>query len=391
MVIPAEATIQATFGPFVTGIMLQMMLMGVIVIQTYDYYRVFVNDPLRYKLLVLVLGAISSLQCTMDYCQLYRCTVTFYGNFDKFDDTDWTLWWEIAVTAILGSISQAFFLDRCWNATKSRIVVIIGTMGILCSLGSGIASTIEFQRIKRLSLVPNIPGPILTWLISSAVIDLGVAVVLVWNLANRKTRFKKTETVVSRIVRLTFTTSSLTATIAVINVILYLGLPGKAYHLLPQLSMGKLYVISTMVTLASRTELREILGANDHTSYMDSHSGQKGELATMTRGQSQSQTGSRNIKVIQSNNSHAIQVHTHTITYTHEGDSGLVDDTKRGEDFTDLEEQASDIELENMRGRKHGGEGFPPSLQTNNSTTTSIAEPVHAKDPTFTRLGETHH
>ncbi|KAG8864433.1 hypothetical protein FRB97_005036, partial [Tulasnella sp. 331] len=88
MVIPAEATIQATFGPFVTGIMLQMMLMGVIVIQTYDYYRVFVNDPLRYKLLVLVLGAISSLQCTMDYCQLYRCTVIFYGNFDKFDDTD---------------------------------------------------------------------------------------------------------------------------------------------------------------------------------------------------------------------------------------------------------------------------------------------------------------
>lgn len=110
----------------------------------------------------------------------------------------------------------------------------------------------------------------------------------------------------------------------------YLGLPGKAYHLLPQsefhISSPSIsspltfhirptlqcrwvncehktqnranlpdvhhtdptfpslyysrYVISTMVTLASRSELREMLGADDHTSYIED-SGQKVELATI--------------------------------------------------------------------------------------------------------------
>lgn len=46
MAIPPEALIQATFGPFVTGIMLQMLLMGVITIQVYDYYvRSFETSP----------------------------------------------------------------------------------------------------------------------------------------------------------------------------------------------------------------------------------------------------------------------------------------------------------------------------------------------------------
>ncbi|KAG9033008.1 hypothetical protein FRB95_000670 [Tulasnella sp. JGI-2019a] len=387
IVIPPEEIIAATFGPFVTGIMLQMMLMGVIVVQVYDYYRVFGNDPPSYKIVVGMLFGVTILQATMDYTQLYRCAVIFYGNFDKFDDTDWTLWWEIAVTAIIGSICQAFFLERCWNATKSMIAVGVGAIGILLSLASGIASTIEFQHIRRLSLVPGIPGPILTWLISTAVVDLGIAIVLMWSLTSRKTKFRKTETIVSRIVRLTFTTSSLTATIAVVNVVLYLGLPGKAYHLLPQLSMGKLYVISTMVTLSSRQELREIMQTNDHASYADSGSNNKLGGATTNRGR---RTSLSHTKVVNggltSNN--GIQVRTHTVTYTHDdhdGEAALAVDDKRGQDFVDLEEQSqSDMELDRMDRVPKSNVQLP---QETRGTDASMDQSVRGKAPTFTRLG----
>ncbi|KAG8891149.1 hypothetical protein FRB99_003824 [Tulasnella sp. 403] len=78
---------------------------------------------------------------------------------------------------------------------------------------------------------------------------------------------------VGRIIRLTFQTSALTATIAVINVILYMGLPGQAYHLLPQLIMGKIYVISVMVTLSARSELREIYENTGGATYMETRHG----------------------------------------------------------------------------------------------------------------------
>ncbi|KAG9019136.1 hypothetical protein FRB90_006204, partial [Tulasnella sp. 427] len=232
-----------------------------------DYYRAFTKDSLFYKCLVGLLFAVTVLQCTMDFKILYRCTVEFYGNFDKFDDTDWTLWWEIAVTAIIGAMSQSFFLERCWGATKSWIVLIVGGAGILTSLASGIASTIMFQNIQRLSRVPEIPGPILVFLIGTAVVDLGIAAVLVWSITRVKSKFRKTETIIGRIIRITFQTSALTATIAVLNVVLYLTLPGEAYHLLPQLIMGKIYVISVMVTLSARSAIREILEQSAGTSY----------------------------------------------------------------------------------------------------------------------------
>ncbi|KAG9040963.1 hypothetical protein FS837_012907, partial [Tulasnella sp. UAMH 9824] len=243
---PPLSVIEATFGPFVTGIMMQQLFMGVIVVQVYDYYRVFTKDSTFYKSLVATMLGVTILQATMD------------------------LWWEIAVTALIGSIAQSFFLERCWSATKSYIVLGIGAAGILTSLGAGIASTIKFQMIKRLSLVPNIPEPILVFLIGTAVVDLYIAIVLIWSITRVKSRFRKTETIIARIIRLTFQTSALTATIAVLNVILYLALPGEAYHLLPQMIMGKMqvhYVISVMVTLSARTGMREIMEGNAGTTY----------------------------------------------------------------------------------------------------------------------------
>ncbi|KAG8916767.1 hypothetical protein FRC01_002881 [Tulasnella sp. 417] len=263
---PPLEIIEATFGPFVTGIMMQQLLMGVVVVQVYDYYRVFTKDSTFYKSLVALMLAVTILQASMDFATLYRCTVTFYGNFDKFDDTDWSLWWEIAVTALIGSIAQSFFLERCWSATKSYIVLALGAAGILTSLGAGIASTIKFQMIKRLSLVPNIPEPILVFLIGTAVVDLYIAVVLVWSITRVKSRFRKTETLIARIIRLTFQTSALTATIAVLNVVLVLSRSSRrSLPSSPTDDHG--YVISVMVTLSARTGMREIMEQNAGTTY----------------------------------------------------------------------------------------------------------------------------
>ncbi|KZW01106.1 hypothetical protein EXIGLDRAFT_719492 [Exidia glandulosa HHB12029] len=267
---PPEEVIVMTWGPYVTGIMLQQLFMGVFVVQLYDYFRMFQKDPLYIKGLVAALATATTLQAIMDYLTLYRCAVRFYGDFDKFDDTDWSLWWEIAMTAIIGTIAQSFFLTRCWSAVKSKIIVVVGGAAIITSLIAGIDSTVQFQNIRRLSLVPNIPVPITLWLSATAVIDVGIAVVLVVALIRMKTPFRKTEAIITKMIRVTMETSSLTAATAVVNLVLYLALPGEAYHLLPQLVMGKFYAISVMVTLASRKELRDIIEQAEYASYITS-------------------------------------------------------------------------------------------------------------------------
>ncbi|KAF8756422.1 hypothetical protein RHS01_04468 [Rhizoctonia solani] len=258
------------FGPFVTGIMMQQLFLGVFCVQVYDYWRIFPTDTTFNRAVVASLTIMTLLQGVMDYINLYRNAVTYYGDFLMFDSQDWSLFWEIGVTAILGSIAQVFFLERAYSvssslntidqsnesppttqATKSKIVlVVVGTI-IAVSLGFGIASSVEFQRIVRLSLVPSIPVPIIGWLTLTAVLDVLISAILIYTLLRVRTPFRKTEAVITKIIRVTMETSSVTASIAVINLVLYLALPGQAYHLLPQLIMGKMYAISVMVTLSS--------------------------------------------------------------------------------------------------------------------------------------------
>jgi hypothetical protein len=46
---PPESVITATFGPFVTGIVLQTLFLGVFLTQVYDYFRIFPKDSYYYK------------------------------------------------------------------------------------------------------------------------------------------------------------------------------------------------------------------------------------------------------------------------------------------------------------------------------------------------------
>ncbi|KAF8608240.1 hypothetical protein BDV93DRAFT_434373 [Ceratobasidium sp. AG-I] len=271
-IIPA-AVLTATFGPYVTGIMMQQLFLGVFCVQVYDYWRIFQKDTMFNRITVIVLTMLTILQGVMDYVNLYRNAVTHYGDFSKFDEEDWSLWWEIGVTAMIGTVAQVFFLERCFSATKNKIVLIVVGAAIATSLGFGIASSIEFQRIVSLSLVPEIPIPIIGWLTATAVLDVAISGILIYALMRVKTPFRKTEAVITKIIRVTMETSSITASIAVINLVLYLALPGLAYHLLPQLIMGKMYAISIMVTLSSRKDLQDIMSSPPTTSYYESTRG----------------------------------------------------------------------------------------------------------------------
>ncbi|KDQ14407.1 hypothetical protein BOTBODRAFT_174886 [Botryobasidium botryosum FD-172 SS1] len=240
---PATPDVVPTFGPYLVGMSLQFIFMGLIAKQVYDYYTTFTRDVVFKKAIVGALAVTTVFQTTMDFINLYRCTVTGYGNLLAFDLQNWSLWGEIVVTAIAGSIAQTFFLERCWKVTRSMAVVAGGAALILLSLGAGLASTIKFAQIERLSLVPSIPIPIIMWLSVTALIDVILSAILVASFV-KKNQFQ--------FIPLTIETGSLTACIAVINLILYLALPGLAWHLIPQLVMGKMYAMSVMVTVTSR-------------------------------------------------------------------------------------------------------------------------------------------
>ncbi|TRM61698.1 hypothetical protein BD626DRAFT_548877 [Schizophyllum amplum] len=270
---PAQAIINTTYGALVTGIWMQQLLLGYILAQMIDYYRrYYKTDGGFNKFVVTSLLVLNIFVGGTDFHVLYRCTVLHYGDYEFFDLQDWTMSTEPGWTAVIGLISQLFFLNRCQNIVRSKIVTgvfsCVSGSGyysclrlianvlmpvVLFSLGSGLAVSGSFIVNKRFSLLGKFTTPIILWLTSTASADIAIAVVL--------------HGIITRLVTLSMETSTTTALVALLNLVLYLPLQDTAYHLLPQFSMCRVYTITVLATLLGRDKQRRILESAEHASF----------------------------------------------------------------------------------------------------------------------------
>jgi len=90
-----------------------------------------------------------------------------------------------------------------------------------------------------------------------AVADILIAVTMTYLLLKaRENTHAMSHTIVTRIVRLTVQSNSLTAGMALLSLILYLGIPNEPYFTAPTLILGKLYSNTLLATFNHRIFLR---------------------------------------------------------------------------------------------------------------------------------------
>ncbi|KAE9398275.1 hypothetical protein BT96DRAFT_859329 [Gymnopus androsaceus JB14] len=261
---PPQEVIATTFGPLVSGIWMQQLLLGFILAQMVDYYRYhFQTDSIFNKTVVTLLLVLNLLLGGTDFHVLYRASVLFYGQYEFFNLQEWTMWLEPGWTAIVGFLAQLFFLVRCQRIVQSKFITAILTLLVLFSVGAGLAVSGSFVKDKTFSSLSEFKTPIILWLVSTSVADVSIASVLITHLLRSRTHFQKTNTVITRMVITSMETSAMTGIVATLNLVLFLPLQQTAYHLLPQFSMSRVYTITVMVTLLARTENRNIM--NDKT------------------------------------------------------------------------------------------------------------------------------
>ncbi|KAJ7151362.1 hypothetical protein C8R43DRAFT_1067569 [Mycena crocata] len=258
---PPQSVISSTIGPMVIGILVQSLLFGIILHQGARYFEEFnTRDSPGYRYFVWLLLFLNTFEFVLDCHVIYRTLSTHFGQYEFFDHQTWTMWSEPGVTALIGCLSQAFFIDRCWHVThKSRPVLVFLAFLLCLSFGSGLAVSVSFFKVKLFSKLALIPIPISFWLIATAVTDAAIAAILSVELLRNSSSFNRTRAVVTKIIRLSIETSAITAFTAIVNLILYFALPMTAFHLIPQFSICRVYTITVLVTLLGRDDLRKAL------------------------------------------------------------------------------------------------------------------------------------
>ncbi|KAH6906845.1 hypothetical protein BKA70DRAFT_399480 [Coprinopsis sp. MPI-PUGE-AT-0042] len=252
MVNPAEFV----HGYALTGLMLNVLLLGIMVTQVYTYYTTYKKDAIWIRVFVGYLFIADIVNTVFCYVGIYRTLIQHFGDFEKLFTVDWLFATEPATTAIIASSVQLFFAWRVHILTQrwkhvSPVLVGLVTLTSLTSGVAGIITAWEICRYPNFDSAQKHRAGVCTWLAATAVCDALITMILVTALHKQKTGFKRTDLVVDRVIKLIMHTGLLTMVVAILDLAFLLISP-SGLHLLFNYPLSKLYTTSMMSSLNFR-------------------------------------------------------------------------------------------------------------------------------------------
>ncbi|KAF8491762.1 hypothetical protein JB92DRAFT_2752710, partial [Gautieria morchelliformis] len=231
-------------------------LFGVLSTQVYIYTMAFPNDPRKLKTIVYGLYLLECLQVAIATRDAFETLGAGWGNLEALNNPQ-LIWFETPVmSGFISACVQLFFAWRVYILSKSKLLAgLISTLAV----GQGVAAIVAGVTVNNLGNVSEVQAkafkPTCVWLGGSAVCDIIIAGCMVYFLSRSHTGYANTDRVLSRLVRLTVETGLMTASVATIDLILFLVFQHNSVHLIPALTLAKLYTNSLMTLFNNRAQI----------------------------------------------------------------------------------------------------------------------------------------
>ncbi|KAF9072056.1 hypothetical protein BDP27DRAFT_1418416 [Rhodocollybia butyracea] len=256
--IPPGINISELSGPAIIGYLLHWGLFGTLSVQTYLYYLAFPNDRYIIKCVVYGIFTIEVIQTVLITHDAFAIFGYGFGNFDSLTDIHME-WFTVPVmSGVVAFVGQAFYAYRIWVLSRSKVVpLLILLVSLVSSVAAFMTGVYDFQIGNVIAVTQSsktsIAGGI--WCGAAALGDITIAVCMTYYLSHMESGFKSTHSLITKYTRLTIETGSVTALVALLDIILFFGFPTKGYYITPVVIMPKLYANSILVVLNARMRI----------------------------------------------------------------------------------------------------------------------------------------
>ncbi|KAK0465907.1 uncharacterized protein EV420DRAFT_800673 [Desarmillaria tabescens] len=243
-----SSEISDPFGGVVISIFISFLLLGAMFLQVYIYFDRYPKDNIWLKAFVIVLFTLDVLDSVFVLMWIYNLLIDNFGNLVAFTKTDWTATMDPVLEGIMAGMVQGFFAWRIWVLTKNYFYLGVIVLCILTSFAGSMATNIicfltdgsaDWNGLRN-----EMGVPVLVWLIPAALGDLVITVIIAMYLQRAKGSIRQTNRILDRITRLTMQNGFLTATVALTDVGLTLGVKRQPYYLWVVFILPKLYTNS---------------------------------------------------------------------------------------------------------------------------------------------------
>ncbi|KAF7440113.1 hypothetical protein PC9H_000457 [Pleurotus ostreatus] len=277
--------IDNTMGAALIGCILAAALYGVSTVQTFFYFTHYSRDPWYTQQIVLAVWVFDTLHQALITHTVYHYVISNYFNPTALGNMIWQEYpgmlpvgfsfidpcidefsqLEVLVNGFIGLIVQSYLMHRIWRLSGKKIwpLILIGPFIVgefMCSLVFTILSLqmttfAELTSLKGLSMSVNV---------LAAAGDLLISICLVLMLHKRRTGFKKSNTIISRLIIFTINTGLLTTMCAIASLISILVWDTTLIYVSFFFCIGRFYANTLLATLNARSIIRSV-GADSDT------------------------------------------------------------------------------------------------------------------------------
>ncbi|KAH8822126.1 hypothetical protein DL96DRAFT_1620278 [Flagelloscypha sp. PMI_526] len=240
-------------GPGFLSFCFNLILMGILIVQTYVYYVAFRKDHWAMKTTVYFTFVIELVQTVMMMVDRFQVFVVDFADVAALD-LHLRMWFSVPIlTGISSTVTQGFFAYRLYVLSKSWISPIIVIIGTLCQFAAALTNGI-ISRNLAMHEMPSTKNFVTWWCVSTAVTDVLIAILMTYHLLRMKTGIQQTDRLLTRIITLTIETGTLTAILAIIIVVLSFAVQAPWFFIFTDV-IGKVYANNLLVMFNRRVDM----------------------------------------------------------------------------------------------------------------------------------------
>lgn len=248
-----------TLGTFLVGIIFNTYLYGLVTFQFAKYWRTKFDDPLAIKLMIFFLFVLDTFHSMAVVYMLWWYCVTNYTNPSVLAFGHWPHMFTPIATALAAVMTQTFLGYRIYRLCRSKMIYGLILVIAIPACVLGIITGVRALIIQVLAGLPVLNNIIIGWLAMQVGCDFLITGILIFLLWRSKTGFRKTDSVVNRLMRGAVQTGLFAGIFSAADLATFLTLPETNLYGMFAIPIGRIYTNTLLDTLLARGELREIL------------------------------------------------------------------------------------------------------------------------------------
>ncbi|KAK0191314.1 hypothetical protein F5146DRAFT_1121575 [Armillaria mellea] len=241
--VQVNPVVDNTMGAAFIGVIIAACLYGVSCVQTWYYFNQYQGDVWYIKTLVAIVWLFDSIHQALISHTVYYYVVSNFSNPAQLENLVWSILLEVLFNGFIGFLVQSFLTMRVWRLSNENVplTTVIAAM-VLAEFACSVAFTIQSMKLSTWADLTHMRGLSMTVNVVGAVSDVLIAASLFYFLHRSRTGFKKSDTMISKLILIWGKT--------LIYVAFYF-------------SLGRLYSNSVLATLNARKSIRGLSEAGD--------------------------------------------------------------------------------------------------------------------------------